>query len=44
MHSFKSDHNEVNWVLSVEVDVAGWPELQAFVSAGRAARQRGRRR
>ncbi len=24
MHSFKSDHNEVNWVLAIEGDVAGW--------------------
>ena len=27
MHSFKTDHNEVNWKLLVEGDVAGWPDF-----------------
>ena len=25
MHSFKADHNEINWSLLVEDDVARWP-------------------
>jgi hypothetical protein len=25
MHSFKSQHNEVNWKVQVRLDVAGWP-------------------
>ena len=28
MHSFKSDHNEVNWKLIVKGDVAGWPDYE----------------
>ncbi len=28
MHSFKSDHNEVNWILLVEGDVASWPDYK----------------
>lgn len=28
MHSFKADHNEVNWKLVVRGDVAGWPDYQ----------------
>ena len=25
MHSFSSDHNEIDWTLAVEADMAGWP-------------------
>jgi hypothetical protein len=25
MHSFKAKHNEINWTLAVEGDLAGWP-------------------
>jgi hypothetical protein len=28
MHSFKSDHNEINWLLVVEGDVARWPDYK----------------
>ena len=28
MHSFKADHNEINWMLVVEGDVAGWPDYK----------------
>lgn len=28
MHSFKSDHNEVNWKIVVRGDVAGWPDYE----------------
>jgi len=28
MHSFKSDHNEVNWKILVKGDVSGWPGFQ----------------
>ena len=28
MHSFKSPHNEVNWKVSVQLDVAGWPAYE----------------
>lgn len=28
MHSFKSDHNEVNWRLLVRGEVAGWPRYE----------------
>jgi hypothetical protein len=28
MHSFKADHNEVQWTLVVEVNAAGWPHFQ----------------
>jgi len=28
MHSFKADHNEVNWKLVVSGNVAGWPDYQ----------------
>jgi len=28
MHSFKADHNEVNWTLVVEGDVDGWPDYR----------------
>lgn len=26
MHSFKSDHNEINWKVVVKGDIAGWPD------------------
>ncbi len=28
MHSFKADHNEINWTLVVEGDVARWPNYK----------------
>ena len=28
MHSFKADHNEINWALVIEGDVAGWPNFK----------------
>jgi hypothetical protein len=28
MHSFKSQHNEVNWRLQVRLDVVGWPAYE----------------
>ncbi len=28
MHSFKSDHNEINWKLVVKGDVQGWPDYE----------------
>jgi hypothetical protein len=28
MHSFKADHNEVQWRLLVRADVAGWPPIE----------------
>lgn len=28
MHSFKGDHNEINWKLIVRADVAGWPNFE----------------
>jgi hypothetical protein len=28
MHSFKTDHNEINWKLIVRGDVAGWPNFE----------------
>jgi hypothetical protein len=28
MHSFKSQHNEVNWKIQVRLDVAGWPPYE----------------
>ena len=28
MHSFKAEHNEINWVLAVEGDVARWPDYK----------------
>jgi hypothetical protein len=28
MHSFKSEHNEIQWTLVVEGDLAGWPNYQ----------------
>jgi hypothetical protein len=28
MHSFKADHNEVNWKLVVRGDAAGWPDYR----------------
>lgn len=28
MHSFKSDHNEINWKLLVKGDVQGWPDFE----------------
>ncbi len=28
MHSFKADHNEINWALAVEGDVVGWPRYK----------------
>ncbi|MBN2473416.1 MAG: DUF3592 domain-containing protein [Pirellulales bacterium] len=28
MHSFKSDHNEINWKVVVEGEVAGWPDYK----------------
>jgi hypothetical protein len=28
MHSFKADHNEVQWTLVVETIAAGWPNFQ----------------
>ena len=28
MHSFKADHNEINWTLAVEGDVANWPNYK----------------
>jgi hypothetical protein len=28
MHSFKSQHNEVNWKVQVRLDVAGWPAYE----------------
>jgi hypothetical protein len=28
MHSFKSDHNEINWTLIVDADVANWPNFK----------------
>jgi hypothetical protein len=28
MHSFKADHNAINWKLVVQGDVAGWPGFQ----------------
>jgi len=30
MHSFKADHNEVNWKVVVEGDVAGWPDYKRY--------------
>ena len=32
MHSFKADHNEINWSLVVEGDVAGWPDYKRSFS------------
>ena len=32
MHSFKSDHNKIDWKLVVEGDVAGWPEFKLAFS------------
>ena len=28
MHSFKAEHNEINWTLAVEGDVARWPDYK----------------
>jgi hypothetical protein len=28
MHSFKAEHNEINWSLVVEGEVAGWPDYK----------------
>jgi hypothetical protein len=28
MHSFKAEHNEVRWRLSVRGDIAGWPPFE----------------
>jgi hypothetical protein len=28
MHSFKSRHNEINWILAVEGDVVRWPDFK----------------
>jgi hypothetical protein len=28
MHSFKADHNEVRWRLSVRGDISGWPPFE----------------
>ena len=28
MHSFQSNHNEVNWKLIVKGDVVGWPSYE----------------
>ena len=28
MHSFKADHNEINWVLTVEGDLSNWPSYK----------------
>jgi hypothetical protein len=28
MHSFKSEHNEIQWTLVVKGDIAGWPNYQ----------------
>lgn len=28
MHSFKADHNEVQWTVVIEVNAAGWPNFQ----------------
>jgi hypothetical protein len=28
MHSFKASHNEINWILTVEGDVANWPRYR----------------
>jgi hypothetical protein len=28
MHSFKAEHNEINWTLAVEGDVANWPNYK----------------
>ncbi len=28
MHSFKADHNEINWKVVVKGDVAGWPDYK----------------
>jgi hypothetical protein len=28
MHSFKSDHNEIQWTLVIQGDIAGWPDYQ----------------
>jgi hypothetical protein len=28
MHSFKADHNEINWAVAVEGDVVGWPRYK----------------
>ena len=28
MHSFRSEHNEVNWTVVVKGDVAGWPDYR----------------
>ena len=28
MHSFKAGHNEINWILAVEGDVANWPRYR----------------
>jgi hypothetical protein len=28
MHSFKADHNEINWSLAVAGEVAGWPDYK----------------
>ncbi|MBN1396115.1 MAG: hypothetical protein JW959_13920, partial [Pirellulales bacterium] len=28
MHSFAADHNEINWTLVVEGDVANWPDFK----------------
>jgi hypothetical protein len=28
MHSFKADHNEINWTLTFEAEVANWPHFK----------------
>jgi hypothetical protein len=30
MHTFKSRHNEIAWLLRVKVDVAGWPDYREY--------------
>lgn len=32
MHSFKADHNEINWSLAVEGEMAGWPNYKRSFS------------
>ncbi len=37
MHSFKADHNEINWALSVESDPARPAQLQTLLSGDRSS-------
>lgn len=44
MHSFKADHNEINWTLAVEGDVARWPDFKRrFSIVVRPANEEGNR-